>query len=532
NLQNEQEKIWLDKQAADTTWKTTINGDVSMFPTSSVRMKTLRFTETDIHDFAWFADKRFHVIKGIVKLPESGREVSTWLMFTNQQANLWKDAMPYVNDGIRNFSVWLGDYPYNSFTAVQSALNAGSGMEYPGITVIGLASDAFALEEVITHEIGHNWFYSALASDERRFPFMDEGTTSAYECKYLNEKYPERKLWEYIFREKKQARFFHIEDMPASRIEEIEWLSLVRENEEQAINLAAHDYTFQNYNAILYSKAALGFNYLRAYLGDSIFDASMHDYYRIWRFRHPQPDDLRDIFKSHTDKDLSWFFCDFVGTIKRLDYQIIRFENQKLLIKNKGELTSPLLIAGMTVDSVCFEQWVEGFAGQQWIDVPIGNYSELRIDPRHITPEINRLNNNIRVNGNFKKIDKIQTQLTFSIENPDKRTLMYIPAINWTREDGFMPGIALHNGFLVPKPIEYFIMPFFSFKNTDLAGYGKISYNITPYDAFIRKAAFILEGTQYGAPENQNYHSIRVGAELFLRARKMNRPLRQKVFGY
>ena len=29
-----------------------------------------------IHDFAWFADKRFHVLKGSVQLPESGREVS------------------------------------------------------------------------------------------------------------------------------------------------------------------------------------------------------------------------------------------------------------------------------------------------------------------------------------------------------------------------------------------------------------------------------------------------------------------------
>ncbi len=49
-------------------------------------MKTFRFTENNIHDFAWFADKRFHVLKGNVRLPESGREVTTWAMFTNQEA--------------------------------------------------------------------------------------------------------------------------------------------------------------------------------------------------------------------------------------------------------------------------------------------------------------------------------------------------------------------------------------------------------------------------------------------------------------
>ena len=105
------------------------------------------------------------------------------------------------------FSKPIGDYPYNTFTAVQSALNAGVGMEYPGLTVIGLADDAYSLDEVIAHEICHNWFYSALGSDERRYPFMDEGITSAYEARYMNERYPGKKLWELYFKNKKSCSF-------------------------------------------------------------------------------------------------------------------------------------------------------------------------------------------------------------------------------------------------------------------------------------------------------------------------------------
>ncbi len=63
-------------------------------------MKTLRYTENNIHDFAWFADKRFNVRKGTVKLPDSDREVTTWVMFTDQEAYLWKNAISYVNDAI------------------------------------------------------------------------------------------------------------------------------------------------------------------------------------------------------------------------------------------------------------------------------------------------------------------------------------------------------------------------------------------------------------------------------------------------
>ena len=126
------------------------------------KLKTIRYTENNIHDFAWFADKRFHVLKGSIRLPASGREVTTWTMFTNQEAYLWRKSVAYVNNALYYFSKWNGDYPYDNFTAVQSALNAGAGMEYPGLTVIGLTDDPYLLDDVIAHEICHSWFYSAL----------------------------------------------------------------------------------------------------------------------------------------------------------------------------------------------------------------------------------------------------------------------------------------------------------------------------------------------------------------------------------
>jgi len=348
----------------------------------------------------------------------------------------------------------------------------------------------------------------------------------------MNEIYPGKKLWEVYLKKKKQAKFFHIEEMPAQRMQELEWLATARINLEQPINLPAPDYSTSNYGVILYNKAATGFNYLRAYLGDSLFDSTMHDYFFRWKFRHPQPDDLRELFESHTNKDLNWFFDDFIGTTKRLDYKVVRIQNQQLLVKNNGELVAPLIVAGMNGDSICFEKWIDGFEGQKWIELPDGNYSEIKIDPRHIMPELFRLNNNIRKSGIFPKIDPVRTQLIFTIENPDKRTVMYIPAVNWNKENGFMVGMVFHNGFLLPKPFEYFFMPFYSFNNHDLAGFGKITYNITPFENFIRMATITLEGTQFAAPGDQNYHKIKTGLDFYFRPKEMNNPIRQRVNGY
>ena len=293
DLQNDMEMQMLTELAADTTWKLTLGlGGIDFLP-SSERLKTLRYTGKQIHDFAWFADKRFHVLKGSVKLPVSGREVITWAMFTNQQAELWEDALKYVNNAILYFSKRNGDYPYKSYTAVQSALSAGDGMEYPGIAVIGLAESAYRLDEVIAHEVCHSWFYAALGSDERRYPFLDEGMTSAYEMRYMNEKYPGKKLWQVYLKNRKQAKFLGIENMPVERMRELEWLGQSRRGLEQPLNLPATDYSNLNYGLMVYDKAGAGFNYLRAYLGDSLFDTAMRDYYQKWKFKHPQPNDLR-----------------------------------------------------------------------------------------------------------------------------------------------------------------------------------------------------------------------------------------------
>lgn len=532
DLQNEDEKKQLEILSADTSWMKTPDFGGAGFPASSSQMKTLRYTENQIHDFAWFADKRFHVLKDKVKLPDSGREVTIWTMFTNQEASLWMNARSYVSHAILYFSKWIGDYPYNTFTAIQSALNSGSGMEYPGLTVIGLAKDPYLLDEVLAHEICHNWFYSALGSNERRFPFMDESIVSAYESRYMDEIYPGKKLWEIDFKNRKLARFFQIEEMPVQRIRELEWLVPARRNSEQPVNFAAPDYNYENYGSIIYNKAAQGFNYLQSYLGDSLFDSIMHDYYHTWKNKHPQPEDLRVVFKSHTEKDLSWFFDDFLGTTKRLDYKIVRLENQKLLIKNIGELNAPLLIAGMTGDSIISEKWEDGFEGKKWINSEWKNYSEIMIDPGHKMTELFRLNNNIRTSGLCPRADPVQFQLLYTVEDPDKRSLIFLPAFDWNSADGFMAGVAVHNGALIPKPVEYFVIPFYTFRNPGLTGYGKISINKTPYNNFIRLATLSLEGSQFGAPGNHDYQNVKVGLDLYFRPDKMINPVSQKVFGY
>jgi hypothetical protein len=186
----------------------------------------------------------------------------------------------------------------------------------------------------------------------------------------------------------------------------------------------------------------------------------------------------------------------------------------------------------MKGDSVSFKMWSDGFKGSKWFDIPQDKFSEIRIDPAHEMPELYRLNNNIRTSGIFRKTDPTRLQFLYAIEDPDRRTMIWFPAVNWTREDGFMIGFNVRNKILLPRRFEYSLTPFYKVKDTDVAGEGKISYSFTPYDNFIRMATLSLEGTQYGSPGIQNYMRSRLGLNLFLRNNNVNNSLNHKVFGY
>lgn len=73
-------------------------------------------------------------------------------------------------------------------------------------------------------------------------------------------------------------------------------------------------------------------------------------------------------------------------------------------------------------------------------------------------------------------------------------------------------------------------MPFYSFHQSRFAGYAKVSFNITPYESFIRKATITLEGSQFGAPGNRTYHQTKVGMELYFRPSIAMKPLIQRAF--
>jgi hypothetical protein len=183
-VNNDAEIAWLDSLATEgdklhnleeKDFKKAIKDLSKKDRESDEEMKTLHFRQENVHDFAWFADPKWIVRKGELKFEKSGKKVTLWSMYLPKNAELWENSIEYLSDATYWYSKFYLEYPYNHATAVDGDLSAGGGMEYPNITVISSGGSKDLLEMVIMHEVGHNWWYGIIGSDERDHAWMDEG---------------------------------------------------------------------------------------------------------------------------------------------------------------------------------------------------------------------------------------------------------------------------------------------------------------------------------------------------------------------
>jgi hypothetical protein len=497
DLQNgEKELKWLEQKVLDTeaiiktkSYEFNKAGKPDMsFPESSTELKTLHFKQDNVHDFAWFCDKRFHVLKGEVTLPWSKEKVTSWAMFTNSEFVLWERSIEYLNDAIHYYSLWNGDYPYKHVTAVDGSISAGGGMEYPNITVIGKSYTPSGLEQVIVHEVGHNWFYGILGSNERVNAWMDEGLNTFNETRYQEVKYPNSKMDLGV--PEKIAEKLGLSERGPRGVYDIGYEFNARRNYDQPLGFSSEKFTNMNYGALVYGKTAIGLDFMKEYLGEPLFDSIMHAYFQRWKFKHPQPNDLHAIFEEKAGKDVSWFFEDFIKTTKKIDYALTGLKKTdggiELTVKNVGQLNAPVQVFAIKERKVLESKWIDGFEGEQRISF-LGNEADTYvIDYHKKMPEINRKDNQLKSIGWCKSIEPIKFEFLGSYEHPERTSIYYAPTLGWNDQDKFMLGVALYNTTIPEKKFEWLLNPMFAFGSKKPVGIADIRYHWYPSKKFRR----------------------------------------------
>ena len=247
--------------------------------------KTLVFEEDNIHDFAFFADRDFVVSLDSVTLP-SGRVVQTRIFHRPDKKGTWTRGQQFLKNALLYHGGIAGEYPYGTVSVVEGRQGFAGGMEYPGITILDAVDDEETLEELIVHEVGHNWYQGMLGSNERAYPWMDEGLNTYFDDRY------------------RQIRSGVVQGDPAMML----FNTFAALRRDQPMNTPSEKMYKLNYAAVTYAKAGAWFCLLEKELGQPLFDSCVRTYFRDWQFRHPGPADLRRSFETASGRDMGeWF---------------------------------------------------------------------------------------------------------------------------------------------------------------------------------------------------------------------------------
>ena len=262
----------------------------NLFPPSSTQMMTVNFKQENIHDFAWFADKRFWMAHDTVQL-SSGKTIDLFSYYLKKEKSSAEDVegangIDFMKSAIRFYSNEVGEYPYNVASVVEGPESFGGGMEYPTITIISPVADKKIFDQIVAHELGHNWFQGILASNERMHPWMDEGMNSFYDSKYMEMKYG---------------------SSPVAALDLVHQTKSIRKT-DQPIETTSEKFTASNYGLIAYFKTSAWMRKLENELGTQAFKVLMQDYFNKWKFKHPYPEDFETLVKTATNKDVQNLF--------------------------------------------------------------------------------------------------------------------------------------------------------------------------------------------------------------------------------
>ena len=459
-LETKEEKEWVNTLA---------NG--SQNTKSNNARKKIQFKEENVHDFAWFANPNFTVKKSNVTVGNNDVEVFTYS--TDIQGDYWEKANDYTVDAIKFFSDKVGDYQYGQYSVVQAPLQAGGGMEYPTITVIDKVSNKEELQHVIAHEVGHNWFQGVLGFDERTHPWMDEGLTTYYDHRYINQALQTKDRFNHYL----PSFIGKNVDLPL-----INYAVLAQTSRhlDQAINTPSSELSLNNYLLSAYMKPALAFQYLEDYLGTEKLDQVIRSFYEKWKFKHPSPQDLRDEFESMVDRELDWFFDDLIDSNRKIDYKLKSKKtaggNTILQVENKGDINAPYSVGSKDSDSENNVIWNEGHENVEIVELPGTNLKNIRIDPDGRSLDINRYNNQ-RESGLFRGWKEVDYKFGLGLDDDAKKGRFIMPLLGFNAYDGLMIGFSDHSALAPNFKVQDNTSIFYGFGSGNVVGDLNTRYN-------------------------------------------------------
>ena len=431
--------------------------------------------------------------------------------FVAVHTDISNDKLPYtetasiLNRELLFIKKYLGEYPHKEIyiDKVTQRKNPVFGLsQLPNF--LRPFSDTFKWDLTMFKVIAKKYIENTLLLNKRKDYWLIDGLQSYLMMEYVKEFYPETKLFGAT------SKVWGIRNFNLAKLEFNDKYPFIyqfsaRKFLDQSLTTSSDSLSNFNRRIVNKYKAGLGLRYLKGYLGDSILNSAIKEFYQKNQLKITTSEAFGTLLSKKTDKDLSWFFGDYINTNKKIDYIISSVKEEtdsiQITIKNKRNITAPVALYGLKDKEVKFKKWITNIDSSKTVKVAKGNFNKFSLNYENLYPEYNTLNNWKTLE---KKIFNKPLKFTFlkDVENPYYNQLFYQPKFQYNLYNGLILGVKLHNKPLIKRNLEFKLEPSYATKSQSVVGNFSVIYNQFFEDTSIYRITYGVAGsTQHYAPE-------------------------------
>ncbi|PSQ96944.1 MAG: hypothetical protein BRD55_04710 [Bacteroidetes bacterium SW_9_63_38] len=337
---------------------------------------TWQFAAEQVRDVAVGASKQF---VWDATSTETGTGRSMIHAFYRPEKAPWRRSAEFAQFTVAHLSDTVLPYPYPQMTTIEGPI--GGGIESLMVTLMGDLSSSEALFGVTYHEISHMWFPMLVGTNEKKYAWLDEGTTTFNETEGRSAFYPDQNAWVRSEHNHRSVTFVEIPSM--------------RHADRYPVDGPARF-------VASYDKPGVMLHALRGILGAETFREAYRMYAERWTYEHPTPYDFFNTFEDVAGRELDWFWRGAFYESWTMDHAIqsvsCQGDSTVVTVADEGRLPMPVFLKATYADGRTVERRVDVDAwlnGRRQVEVVLEGESVSRVvlNPDGVLPDLYRSNN-------------------------------------------------------------------------------------------------------------------------------------------
>ncbi|MGI9531576.1 MAG: aminopeptidase [Lutimonas sp.] len=343
-------------------------------------------------------------------------------------------------------------------------------------------SNIFEWDIKMFKAISNQYISNTVLTNKREDAWLAEGIQIYLMMAYVQTYYPEVKAIGNISK-KWGIRRYNIAKLEFNGKYPFVYQFSVRKELDQSLNTASDSLSNFNLKLVNRYKSGLGLRYLDAYLNDDIVKSSLKEFYAENILKMSKTEDFNNILLSKTNRNLDWFFEDYLKTNNKINYTIKKISEEKdsvkVTIQNKSNFSAPITLYGVNKKDIEFKRWIDPIENDSTFTVSKAGIDRLSLNYEYLYPEAN-------LRDNWKKLDKklLNRPLKFTffrdIEDPYYNQVFYKPFVGYNFYDGLLFGPTIYNQALFKKKWLFSATPVYGFKSNTLTGGFGFAYEHLP----------------------------------------------------